>query len=88
MNAPGRRPALPSLRLQLRKQDNVADAFLSPQHHAQAVDADAARRGQAVFEGDEEILAELSQQRFEPGLLEMLVTSQCFLKLRLRHHHE
>ena len=42
-----------SLRLQLREEDHVADAFLAKEHHAQAVNADAARRGQAVFEGDE-----------------------------------
>ena len=30
-----------SLRLQLREEDHVADAFLAEEHHAQAVDADA-----------------------------------------------
>src|SRR5829696_5547618 len=50
-----------SFRLQLREEDHVADAFLAEEHHAQAVDADAdaARRGHAVFEGDEEIFVEL-----------------------------
>jgi hypothetical protein len=49
------------LRFQLREQDDVADAFLAEEHHAQAVnaDADAARRGHAVFEGDEEIFVQL-----------------------------
>lgn len=60
---PDRRPALRSLRLQLREQDDVADAFLAEEHHAEAVnadaDADAARRGHAVFEGDEEIFVQL-----------------------------
>src|SRR5436190_7762818 len=48
---------LGSLRLQLREEDHVADAFLAEEHHAEAVDADddAVRRGHAVFEGDEEI---------------------------------
>ena len=31
--------------------------------------------GHAVFEGDEESLVGLFQQRFEPGLLKMLVAS-------------
>jgi hypothetical protein len=46
---------------QLREQDHVADAFLAEEHHAEAVnaDADAARRGHAVFEGDEEIFVQL-----------------------------
>src|SRR5258705_9065122 len=30
-----------SLRLQLRKEDHVTDAFLPEEHHAEAVDADA-----------------------------------------------
>ena len=42
------------LRLQLREEDHAADAFLAEEHHAEAVDADAARRGHAVFESDEE----------------------------------
>jgi hypothetical protein len=43
-------------RLRLRKENHVADTFLAEEHHAKAVDADAdaARRGHAVFEGDEE----------------------------------
>ena len=47
-----------SLRLQLREQDHVADAFLTEEHHAQAVnaEADAACGGHAVFERDEEKL--------------------------------
>src|SRR5688572_12637118 len=50
-----------SLRLQLREEDHVADAFLAEEHHAQAVnaDADAARRGHAVFKRDEEIFVQL-----------------------------
>src|SRR5882672_2715048 len=50
-----------SFRLQLREQNHVADAFLAEEHHAQAVnaDADAARRGHAVFERDEEIFVQL-----------------------------
>ena len=50
-----RRDASTSLRLQLREQDHVADAFLAEEHHAEAVDAnaDAAGRGHAVFEGDQ-----------------------------------
>ena len=40
-------------RLQLREQDHVADAFLAEQHHAQAVNADAAGRRHAVFQRDE-----------------------------------
>ena len=49
------------LRLQLREQDYVADAFLAEEHHAQAVnpDADAAGGRHAVFERDEEILVQL-----------------------------
>ena len=48
----------PSLRLQLREQDHVADAFLAEESRGcgtQAVnaDADAARRRHAVFECDE-----------------------------------
>ena len=45
-------------RLQLREQDHVADAFLTQQHHAQTVnaDADAASGRHAVFERDEKIL--------------------------------
>ena len=31
-------------------KNHVADAFLAEEHHAQAVDADAARQGHAVFE--------------------------------------
>ena len=122
-----------SLRLQLREENHVADVFLAEQHQAQAVDADAARRRHAVFEGDEEIWllllaagpvlqrlalldgivllcepgtiscpllqhsktstvvassGESFQQRFEPGLLEMLVASQCQLKAHLLHHQE
>ena len=48
-------------RFQLREEDHVADALLPKQHHAQAVDADAdaTRRGHAVFEGDQEIFVEL-----------------------------
>ena len=48
---------MPSLRLQLREEDHVADAFLAEEHHAEAVEAEAeaARRGASVFEGDEEI---------------------------------
>ena len=49
--------------------------MLAEEHHAEAVDAeaDAARRGQAVFEGDEEILlmllaAGLVLQRCAPGV--------------------
>ena len=30
------------------------DAFLAEEHHAEAINADATRRGQAVFEGDGE----------------------------------
>ena len=50
-----------SFRLQLREEDHGADAFLTQEHHAQPVDvnADAARRGHAVFEGDEAIFVEL-----------------------------
>ena len=45
----------------MREEDHVADAFLAEEHHAQAVnaDADAARRGHAVFERDEEIFVQL-----------------------------
>jgi hypothetical protein len=43
-----------SFRLQLREQDQVADAFLAEGHHADAVNADAAGRRLAVFERDEE----------------------------------
>ena len=48
-------------RLQLREQDHVADAFLTEEHHAQAVnaDADAARWGHTVFERDEEFFVQL-----------------------------
>ncbi len=58
-----------SLRLQLREQDHVADAFLAEEHHAEAInaDADAARRGHAVFERDEEIFVQLLL--FASGLL-------------------
>lgn len=38
---PGQRLALRSLRLHLREQDYVADAFLAGEHHAEAVNADA-----------------------------------------------
>ena len=50
-----------SLRLQLWKQNHIPNALLPQQHHAQAVnaDADAARRGHAVFERDEEIFVQL-----------------------------
>ena len=50
-----------SLRLQLREQDHVADALLAEEHHAEAVnaDADATRRGHAVFERDEEIFVQV-----------------------------
>jgi hypothetical protein len=50
-----------SLRLQLREQNHVADAFLAEEHHAQAVnaDADAAGGRHAVFERDEKILVQL-----------------------------
>ena len=46
-----------SLRLQLREQDHDADAFLTKENHAQAVDADADAAGgrHAVFERDEKI---------------------------------
>jgi len=57
-----RRDACPtSLRLQLREQVHVADAFLAEEHHAQAVNAnaDAARRRHSVFERDEEIFVQL-----------------------------
>jgi len=45
---------------QLREEDNVANAFLSEQHHAEAIDADAHATGgrHTVFEGDEEVLVE------------------------------
>jgi len=45
-----------SLRLQLREQNHVADAFLAQQHHAQTVNthAHAAAGRHAVFERDEE----------------------------------
>jgi len=46
------------LRLQLRKQNHVADAFLAEQHHAQAVNADAAGGRHAVFERDEKIFVQ------------------------------
>ena len=50
-----------SFRLQLREQDDIPDAFLAEQHHAEAVDADAdaAGGGHAVFEGDEKIFIQL-----------------------------
>src|ERR1043165_4564105 len=49
-----------SLWLQLRKQNHITYAFLSEQHHAQAVDTDADATGgrHAVFEGHEEILVQ------------------------------
>ena len=52
---------MPLFRFQLREQDHVANAFLAEEHHAQTIDpdADAARRGHAVFERDEEILVHL-----------------------------
>ena len=45
---------------ELGEEDDVADAFLAEEHHAEAVDAHAhaAGGGHAVFEGDEEILVE------------------------------
>ena len=58
-----------SLRLQLREQDHVADAFLAEESRkrgTQAVnaDADAARRGHAVFERDEEKLFQVPPKCF------------------------
>src|SRR5690349_10446724 len=49
-----------SLRLQLREQNHVANAFLAEEHHAQTVnaDADAAGGRHAMFERDEEILVQ------------------------------
>ena len=58
---PSRRYDGSGLRLQLRKQDDVTDAFLAKQHHAQTVDAHAhaASGRHAVFKGDEKIFVEL-----------------------------
>ena len=49
------------LRLQLREQYHVADAFLAEQHHAKAVDpqAHATRRRHAVFERNQKVFVEL-----------------------------
>src|SRR5262249_44731288 len=49
------------LRLELRKQDDVADAFLAQQHHAEPVDAHAHATGggHAMLEGDQEIFIQL-----------------------------
>ena len=49
---------LPGLGLHLRKQHDVADAFLAEEHHAQAIDADAnaARGRHAVLQRHEEIV--------------------------------
>ena len=50
-----------SLRLELWEEDDVADAFLAEEHHAQAVnaDTDTASGWHSMFEGDEEIFVEL-----------------------------
>src|ERR1700733_4517126 len=50
-----------SFRLQLRKQNHVADAFLTEQHHAKPVNAHAHAAGgrHSVFERDEKILVQL-----------------------------
>ena len=52
---------LSRFRLHLRKEDDVADAFLAEEHHAEAVDAHAhaAGGGHAVLEGDEKIFIQL-----------------------------
>ena len=46
--------------LELRKQDNVTDTFLSEKHHAQTIDAEAHSPGgrHPVFERDKEIIIE------------------------------
>lgn len=37
--------------LQLREQNHISNTFLAGKHHAQAVNAGAARQGHGVFEG-------------------------------------
>ena len=50
-----------TLRFHLREEDDVADAFLAEEHHAQAVNAHAHAVGgrHSVFERDEKILVQL-----------------------------
>lgn len=47
------------LPLELREEDDVADAFGTGEHHDDAVDTDADGRWHALFEGEDEIFTDL-----------------------------
>ena len=74
-----------TLSLQLREEDDVADAFGSGEHHDEAVDADAdaACGGHAVFEGGDEFFVDfldLFARLFFVDAIDLLQPGDTFLE--------